>query len=128
MRAPLQRFYDALTPEQQAKLAGGATASAARACAEERPDGSDARLAQASGGPEERRLRLEALRQRSSELIKFLALSCPREPKPTPLDRLQAAGERMNALLYVVMSLSPAVSELYGSAAAAPGKAVFTDR
>jgi hypothetical protein len=124
MRAPLGKFYDALTPTQQAKLAGGAAAGAAlaRACADQRPaDWPDARLDQALAADPERRRTLEALRQRSSELSKFLALSCPREIKPTPVDRLDAARERMNALLYVVMSMSPALTELYGSAAVAPG-------
>jgi hypothetical protein len=31
------------------------------------------------------------------------------------MDRLAAAGDRMNALLYVVMSMSPAVTELQGA-------------
>jgi hypothetical protein len=54
------------------------------------------------------------MRERSSELIKLLAISCPQVTMPTPMDRLGAAGDRMNALLYVVMSMSPALNELYG--------------
>jgi hypothetical protein len=126
MRAPLEKFYDALTPAQQTKLAGGAAAAAAlaRACTE-RPDD---RLAPSLATDQARRLTLEALRQRSAELIKFLAISCPREIKPTPVDRLVAARERMNALLYVVMSLSPDLIDLHGSATAAPGKPSGSDR
>jgi hypothetical protein len=118
LRAPLEKFYDALTPAQKEKLMGGAAAgqALARACADQHAaDWSGERLAQALGAGEQQRLTLEALRERSSELIKFLAISCPQEIKPTPMDRLAAAGDRMNALLYVVMSMSPAMNELYGS-------------
>jgi hypothetical protein len=118
LRAPLEKFYDALTPAQREKLMGGAPAAEAlaRACTDQRAaDWSGERLTQVLGTGEQQRLTLETLRERSSELIKFLAISCPREIKPTPLDRLEAAGDRMNALLYVVMSMSPALNELYGS-------------
>jgi hypothetical protein len=118
MRPPLERFYDSLTPEQQAKLTGGVAAgqALARACADQHAaDGAPDRLARALGVDPSRRLTLAALRDRSAELIKFLALSCPRETEPTPMDRLAAAGDRMNAMLYVVMSMSPTVTELYGA-------------
>jgi hypothetical protein len=118
LRAPLEKFYDALTPAQREKLMGGASAAEAlaRACTDQRAgDWSGERLTQVLGTGEQQRLTLETLRERASELIKFLAISCPREIKPTPLDRLEAAGDRMNALLYVVMSMSPALNELYGS-------------
>ena len=117
MRAPLEKFYDSLTQAQKAKLMGNTSAgqALARACADQHAaDWPDERLARTLGVDQQRRLTLEALRERSSELIKFLATSCPQETMPTPMDRLGAAGDRMNALLYVVMSLSPALNELYG--------------
>jgi hypothetical protein len=119
LRAPLEKFYDSLTQAQKAKLTGGASASQAlaRVCADQRAaDWSGDRLEKAllRGDQQQSRALAEALRQQSAELIKFLAISCPREAKPTPMDRLQAAGNRMNALLYVVMSMSPAMTALYG--------------
>jgi len=123
MRPPLEKFYDALTPEQQAKLTAGAAAgqTLARACADQHAaDGTGDRLARVLGADPSQRLTLEALRDRSAELIKFLALSCPREAAPTPMDRLAAAGDRMNALLYVVMSMTPTVNALYGAHPDAP--------
>ena len=110
MRAPLEKFYDSLTPDQRAKLTGGAAAgkALARACAEHSADWPGDRPAL---GPDQQQ-RLAALREQSSALIKLLAASCPRETEATPMDRLTAAGDRMNTLLYVVMSLSPALSEL----------------
>jgi hypothetical protein len=121
MRPPLERFYDSLTPEQKARLAGSDAASQAlaRACADQHAaDGAGNRLARVPGADSSdpsRRLTLETLRERSGELIKFLALSCPRGTAPTPMDRLAAAGDRMNALLYVVMSMSPTVTELHSA-------------
>jgi hypothetical protein len=116
MRAPLEKLYDSLTDAQKAKLMGGAAASQAlaRACADQPGDRLDQALRErARGADPQQRLMLETLRQQSAELIKFLAISCPKETKPTPMDRLEAAGDRMNALLYVVMSMSPALTELH---------------
>ncbi len=117
MRAPLQTFYDSLTPAQRTKLAGDLAASKtlARACAEHAADDWPGdRLAPALG-PEQQQ-HLAGLRQQSATLVKILAASCPRESEATPMDRLTAAGDRMNALLYVVMSLSPTLSELHAPA------------
>jgi hypothetical protein len=110
MRAPLENFYDSLTPAQRVKLTGGIAAgkALAQACLEHAVDWPGDRVAPALGSDQ----RLEALRQQSSALIKLLAASCPQPTEATPMDRLTAAGNRMNALLYVVMSLSPALSEL----------------
>jgi hypothetical protein len=121
MRPPLVKFYETLTDAQKAKLLGGASASEAlaRACAgqAESQAGSGGSLEQAllqraGGADPQQRLMLETLRQQSAAVIKILATSCPRQSKPTPMDRLEAAGERMNTLLYVAMSLSPALAEL----------------
>jgi len=120
-RPPLEKFYDTLTDAQKAKLWGGASASEAlaRACAGEAAPqaGSGGGIEQAllqrpDGAAPQRRLMLETLRQQSAAIIKLLATSCPRTTKPTPMDRLDAAGKRMNALLYVTMSMSPALAEL----------------
>jgi hypothetical protein len=117
MRAPLEKFYDSLTEAQKAKLIGGTAASQAlaQACAGQSGSGDrieQALLARAQGADPQQRFMLETLRRQSAALIKFLAISCPRETKPNPMDRLEAAGDRMNALLYVAMSMSPALAEL----------------
>jgi hypothetical protein len=117
MRAPLEKFYDSLSAAQKAKLTAGAAAgqAVARACADPRaadgPDDSQHTLLEhARAADAQQRGKLEALRQESPGLIKFLAISCPTETKATPVDRLEAAGDRMNALLYVVMNMSPALT------------------
>jgi hypothetical protein len=118
MRAPLEKFYDTLSDAQKAKLIGGTAASQAleRACASQSGSGDrieQVLLARAQGADPQQRFMIETLRRQSAQLIKFLAISCPRETKPIPMDRLEAAGDRMNALLYVAMSMSPALAELH---------------
>jgi hypothetical protein len=120
MRAPLEKFYDTLTDAQKAKLIGGTAASQAlaQACAGQAGSGDRIEqqlLARAQGADPQQRFMIETLRRQSAALIKFLAISCPRETKPNPMDRLETAGDRMNALLYVAMSMSPALAELHAS-------------
>jgi hypothetical protein len=122
MRAPLEKFYDSLTPEQKMQLgkAGEMAQTSPAACAEGHADPQQAalndRIAQAieaAAGPNpspDQGRKLDALRQQFAELAKFLATSCPQASEPSPVSRLSAAGERMNALMYVVANMSPAVS------------------
>jgi len=113
LRPPLEKFYNSLTEAQQEKLAGQASQALRQACAEQTTDWSPDRLAQALGTGSEQRPALAQLQQHSAELIKFLAASCPQGSKTTPIDRLEAAGDRMNAMLYVVMSMSTTVHDLH---------------
>jgi hypothetical protein len=122
MQPPLERFYASLDPAQQAKLAGTAAAAQAlaRACTDQRSLGNLARIAQTL--PAEQRQRLDGLREHSADLIKILAASCPKEAEPTPIDRLKAARNRMNTLLYVAMTVASSMNESpapQGSAASA---------
>jgi hypothetical protein len=111
MRTPLEKFYNSLTPAQKAQLASAspADAKAAGACAAQRTAEWPAdRIQRAMGAGQkptaEQRRSLEALQQRFTELAQFLATSCPQESDPDPILRLSAAGERMNALMYAVMT------------------------
>jgi len=112
MRPPLEKFYNSLSAAQKEMLAGQAGDALKRACAEQQQDASPQRLAQALGAGAQQPPALQALQERSAELIKFLAASCPQGREATPIDRLGAAGDRMNALLYAVMSMSPTVHDL----------------
>ena len=113
LRPPLEKFYNSLTEAQKEKLAGQASQALQQACAGQTADWSPAHLAQALGTRGEQRPALEQLQQHSAELIKFLAASCPQGSETTPIDRLEAAGDRMNALLYVVLSMSTTVHDLH---------------
>jgi hypothetical protein len=116
MRTPLEKFYNSLTPDQKARLASAspADAKAAGACAAQRSAQWPAeRIQQAIGAgakpTAEQRRTLETLQQRFTELAQFLATSCPQESDPNPMLRLSAASDRMNALMYAVLNMGPAM-------------------
>jgi len=121
MRTPLEKFYNSLTPDQKAKLASAspADAKAAGACAAQRSAQFPAeRIRQAIGAggkptPEQQRA-LETLQQRFTELAQFLATSCPQANDRSPMLRLSAAGDRMNALMYAVLNMGPAMAAVQG--------------
>jgi len=121
IRTPLEKFYNSLTPEQKAQLASAspANAKAAGACAAQRgAEWPAERIQRAMGAGQrptaEQRRSLEALHQHFTELAQFLATSCPEENDPSPILRLSAAGDRMNALMYAVMNMRPAMEALQG--------------
>ena len=110
LRAPLQRFYDSLSDEQKAKLAATAPVDqgVAKACREQRtPDWPADRTDHTAGASNQPADDQQAMQQRLPEMAKFLLASCPRGSEPTPMSRLAAVSDRMNALLYVTMSMDP---------------------
>jgi len=116
MRTPLEKFYNSLTPAQLAQLtsASPGDAKATGACTAQRAAELPAdRIQRAMGGGEkptaEQRRALETLQQRFTELAQFLAASCPQDSDPNPILRLSAAGDRMNALMYAVLNMRPAM-------------------
>src|SRR5262249_1922001 len=64
-------------------------------------------------GPQ--RAGLDALRQNSAAMAKLVAGSCPSDPRLTPLDRFAAATDRLDVMLFAVMSMGPALQQLYDS-------------
>jgi hypothetical protein len=137
VRVPLQTFYDTLADAQKAQLTGTPevekparrakaktkhhlihVAAGARSCAVA-PSSAIAwvtgRIEQAIKPNEEQRARLQALGRKSGEMAGFLMMSCPQETVSNPVDRLDAAGDRMSALLYAAMAVQPAFNEFYGS-------------
>jgi len=116
IRTPLEKFYNSLTPAQKAQLtsASPAYAKAVGACTAQRAAEWPAdRIQRAMGASQkptaEQRRSLEALQQRFTELAQFLAASCPQDSDPNPILRLSAAGDRMNALMYAVLNMRPAM-------------------
>ena len=109
LRAPLQRFYASLSDEQKAQLVGSPPVGQgiAKACREQRAvdlpaDRTDDTVG-ASGHTDDQ----QVLRERFAEMAKFLLGVLPRGSEPTPMSRLAAVSDRMNALLYVTMSMDP---------------------
>jgi hypothetical protein len=112
LRTPLDHFYGSLTQAQKARLDQDAV-GVTQACG---PAGNDlpiAQIEQSIRPTKEQRPGLDMLRWMSADLSKYLTASCPGELPASPVARLDAAGERVNALLYAAMNLDPALNGFY---------------
>src|SRR5262249_22861007 len=63
----------------------------------------------------QQRAGLEALRQRSAAMAQLIAGSCPSDARLEPMARFAAAKDRLDVMLFVVMSMSPVLQQLYDS-------------
>jgi hypothetical protein len=128
LRLPLESFYNSLTDEQQRRLRRGEPASQelaanvtdgrAQTCAEPAAgiaDGIMRAIGRAAPPSGPQRAGLDALRQNSAATAKLVAGSCPSDPRLTPPDRFAAATDRLDVMLFAVMSMGPALQQLYDS-------------
>lgn len=107
IRAPLAKLYASLSDEQKAKLNGQASQPAEReaTCSQTSPTLPIAHLEHRGRPATDQRAGLAALKQTSAGLAKLVADSCPSGLPATPVDRLDTADKRLNALLYAVDAL-----------------------
>src|SRR5215831_12637285 len=128
LRLPLENFYNSLTDEQQRRFrrdepesgepAADVTDGRAQTCAEPAAgiaDGIMRAIGRAAPPSGPQRAGLEALRLNSAAMAKLVAGSCPGDPRLTPLDRFAAATDRLDVMLFAVMSMGPALQQLYDS-------------
>src|SRR5262245_39321824 len=136
IRLPFETFYSSLTDElrqrlrreelESAGLAAGAseghgqTVADRRAptCSESAAGTADSILraiARAARPSEQQRGGLEALRQRSAAMAQLIAGSCPSDAQLDPMARFAAAKDRLDVMLFVVMSMSPVLQQFYDS-------------
>jgi LTXXQ motif family protein len=136
MRLPFESFYNSLTDEQREHLrreepgsaevaasateGGGQTLADRRSptCAEPAAGSADLimrAIGRAARPSEEERAGLEALRLRSDGIAQLIAGSCPSDAKLDPIGRFAAAKDRLDLMLFAVMSMSPALQQLYDS-------------
>src|SRR5262245_26223071 len=135
IRLPFETFYNSLTDElrlrlrreelETAGLAAGASEGhgqtvvdrRAPTCAEPAAGTADPIMrAIAPAAHEQQRAGLEALRQRSAALAQLIASSCPSNAHlDHPMARFAAAKDRLDVMLFVVMSMGPVLQQLYGS-------------
>src|SRR5262245_191954 len=128
LRLPFENFYTSLTDDQQRRLRREASDSAesganvtdgrAQTCAEPAAGIAEGIMhaierAAPPSGPQ--RAGLQALRQNSAAMAKLVAGSCPTDPRLDPMGRLAAATDRLNVMLFAVMSMGPALQQLYDS-------------
>ena len=128
LRLPFENFYNSLTDEQQRRLRrdepksgeSGASVTDGRAqtCAEPAAgiaDGIMGAIGRAAPPSEPQRAGVEALRLNSAAMAKLIAGSCPTDPLLGPRGRFAAATDRLDVMLFAVMSMSPALQQLHNS-------------
>jgi hypothetical protein len=128
LRLPLENFYNSLTDEQQRRLrrdepesgepAADVTNGRAQTCAEPAAgiaDGIMRAIGRAAPPSGPQRAGLEALRLNSAAMAKLVAGSCPSDPRLSPMGRFAAATDRLDVMLFAVMSMGPALQQLYDS-------------
>jgi LTXXQ motif family protein len=127
IRPALETFHNSLTDAQKAQLAeepqtvGSSEAAPAvtpaAVCSE--PVAPDAnpfgRLQRALRPTEEQRKSLQMLYGASMEMAQFLNTTCPAETPATPMARLDAASDRVMALLHAAMGIEPMLGQFYGT-------------
>ena len=129
IRLPLEKFYDSLTDEQHWRLhreepdaieTTGAKLADARDPNVRRADGGirgrlDAHHRARGAAERRQRASLEALRLRSAGMAQLIAGSCPTYPLLGHMGRFAAAADRLDVMLFAVMTMSPALHDFYDS-------------
>jgi LTXXQ motif family protein len=145
LRLPFEKFYGLLTSEQHWRLqssdpdaaAAATTGSTGNAAASQprtrstqdaaaRTESCIEQAASAANWPmraveravrpnAEQRAMLEGLRMRLMGMGQLIATSCPTYPLLGPMDRIAAATDRLNVMMFAIMTLSPALPDFYDS-------------
>jgi hypothetical protein len=113
MRTPVERAYNALDDQQRARLdtpANKVVCTGDVAFSWPRDQ-----IEQVVEPNDQQRVALEMLRQISLQMAQAVASSCPRQALTTPLQRLDAAGYRLNTMLYATMIVGRALGNVYAS-------------
>ena len=121
IRAPLASFYDSLTAEQKQKFAapaqpqaGGRTPSRsdmARMCDLPIANAPMRQIEQSVRPTKVQRSSLEALQKKSFEMGQFLMASCLKPMPATPAERLDAAADRLTAVIFAASNLNMALND-----------------
>ena len=127
IRLPLENFYNSLTDEPRRRLRPdepdsreiGANVASERAqmCAEPagNADSTMRAIERVARPTEQQRRGLEALRLRSAAMSQLIASSCPTHPLPGHMGRFAAVTDRLDVMLFAVMSMSPVLQDFYDS-------------
>jgi hypothetical protein len=124
LRTPLAKFYNTLTESQKKQFAVPASASAdprtvsrddlARVCGTPGSNDGQVRQIEHSLHPTKaQRASLDALQKKSFEMGQFLMASCLRPIAPTPTERLDAAADRLTAMIFAASTVGLALNDFY---------------
>ena len=124
LRAPIAKFYGTLTDEQRQKFAAAASAQVdprsmapqaiARLCGA--PQSGDAMLRQAEQSlnlNRAQRSSLDTFQKKSAEMGQFLMASCLKPVASTPVERIDAAADRLTALIFAASTVNLALNDFY---------------
>jgi hypothetical protein len=121
IRAPLASFYDSLDAGQKQKFAApvqpqaGARAPSrdemARMCDLPTADAPIRQIEQSVRPTKAQRSSLEALQKKSFEMGQFLMASCLKPMPATPAERLDAAADRLTAVIFAASNLNMALND-----------------
>jgi hypothetical protein len=128
IRLPLEKFYGSLSGEQHWRLQGeqpDAREGAPKAADASAPmcsvpaatsvEASMRAIERAVRLAQEQRAGFEPLRLRSLAMAQLIADSCPTYPLLGDMDRLAAAADRLDVMLFAAMSMSQALQNFYDS-------------
>jgi hypothetical protein len=129
IRAPLSRFYDTLSDAQRKQFAAPAIrqpdprsasrADMARMCGMPASNDGLARHMEQSLRPTAtQRASLEALQKKSFEMGQFLMASCFKPMPATPAERLDAAADRLTAVIFAASTMNLALNDFYSQLSA----------
>ena len=113
IRTPFEKFYNSLTVEQKTRMNG---AGSQYACGEHGaavPAWPSRQIENALRPTNEQWQLLSALRITSSQFAEVLAAICPKQNLPTPLVRLDATAQWLNAMLYAAMTINRPLAGFY---------------
>lgn len=124
LRSPLAKFFDSLTDEQRQKFAAPASAQAdprsmsaaaiAKLCGAPASNDGQARQAERQLNLNKaQRASLDAFQKKSSEMGQFLMASCLKPVASTPVERIDAAADRLTALIFAASSVNLALNDFY---------------
>jgi hypothetical protein len=120
LRAPLAKFYDTLSDAQKKQLAGSPNPSAterddiARVCSAPAGNATPMRsFEQALQPTKAQRASLDAFQKKSFEMGQFLMASCLQPVAGTPTERLDAAADRLTAVIFAASSVGLALNDVY---------------
>jgi hypothetical protein len=116
VRMPLEKVYDALPSRQKGQIDG--TDLTRPKCVRAGPETLSwprDEIEQAIHPNTEQRAGLERLRMIMLQMGQWLSMSCPQQAPATARERLDLAGDRLNAMLYAARISGVALRNLYGS-------------
>jgi hypothetical protein len=129
VRLPFEQLYGSLTGDQDWRLAREAESrevTGTIGTADRRSEMCSEQAADIAGWPmraieralrptEQQRAGLEALRMRLAGMAQLIISSCPTYPLLGPMGRIAAASDRLDVMLFAVMTMTPALPDFYES-------------